>query len=1655
MGRSAAKTAAPKSSRNQPAVSKLAQTAKKASARHLSAHAPANEIILEKEADAVARRVKYSAATGRVWPEPKGDAPPLPSLVTTPAVSASRQSANGPDERLGPDADLSLSRSYASGMLGKSARSFFEPLFGKSFEAVLIHNDRYAHEAAERLNARAFTIQNRIYFNESQFNPLTLDGTKLLAHELTHVVQQTAAGPDSVAHARIQRWQRSQEDTAETAAPPSANMRVSLSGIALYPANAFLSEGRTQPQMMAMILQRLLREEFRDEIVQRVIDELDRASVTWLGLLRRESVAPAGLRVHGPVTLDARSSLTLLHILERLHLEPDLTDDQRELLILGNDVIDIYHAIQQSDNPLPEWYTARMLAREMAQNADLLRAYHDYRLTLDDGLSISGNAEIWERIVRYVSRPARIIERIRVDYELGNDTNTRVVGGYRRLTGVSVMDTALFRAAPDSVDQSAALNFMRFIRTQPHHFEQALASRNTRKTLLERFERFYRRSDAARPRGDEQLLDAPATANARPWPADITVTPPIQEPLYEASLAADYRFVMSLRMGHWLDHFALYSYSWERVKIERPPRDESEIAELTGESERPTHEEVMELRRRRVRRYNQADIERVISEAGIAPNTGALELTVANNILRRFSAEFRGELQRLTEPRHEEVIAFPRPGLYMVRCTALPVLEGHEEVVRPPSVAYTLVNIMDPVDLAVAQHKRTMDIRSEARERMEEIEELLNQPQSRADIADLEQELLILRDLGGSIDDVLSGRRSRITSRLNPLLRRQQDLERRIEALERQPGNHDEALRRLNAERYIFRLRNSRIIRNLQSQLEDLDEISEAREGQHRDYQGPREQIDATFLNDSGLSINLLLEATRLHAPDTESASEEDDYYEFVVADLTTNTGNIGFGRGSSRTEAITRATADVLEENGDYGRGRLILTVDQYDIHREIHAGFNAILFEALENVTMVASLAAIVAAPFTGGASLYLLLPLGVAGALPSLYRLYERYSASTLRADLDVAMDFVNIIGGFIGLAHGGASVFRLVRMGRVLLVAGVVGDFSGYILMGAGVVQQLAALQGLPEGEKRERFMRIIFDVLLQFGMIAGGTLAQFQAQYEAHRRRRGPDNSSAPDAEVSARRGEARESREGVTEAERVPEVDQPEAVRVPPENESARRGGARTPEDAESVPHSVEHLEFPEGTVAAPPPVRDRSAAESARYRRDADEMYDTMWRGFAEDAADQAAARRREAAMFRNSETGEIILIQGDESSVYVTERGPGGEVRREYPAGGGQAQQWKEILDRADAGRWELLRHSHPIDPGTGAVAHYARFPSGATGDFSAVLFSAVSDNQPVSSRIDYMTADGPNHTIFGVTPESDRPVWIDYPDPETGSRQFLEFESIEAYHQWYQERFGSSLGAVPSSYRNLADAFEPRQDIPGQQEGSRAPAGERDPSAPRSPRDRSGREPESETGAEHEQRLILEDRASRARDPHNDFAMTLDYRGAAHNEPANTFARIRDEIRTRLEQLSQNHNVDAMPEFNPDVLQQRTIDYIMGNSSLRTLYTELDLALNQRNRAILSRPEWRSLSYSTLRFMRSNFNRFFNGFVHSRKPDVVDIDFRNRTIYVTDPTFQNNPFHHFKTIFYGYVIREMTGYSVIAQDITQRVGGIPEIRVLLDIQ
>jgi hypothetical protein len=86
--------------------------------------------------------------------------------------------------------DYAMRSSYGVPLPAHLVRKY-EPKLGVSLGTVRVHEDLAAGNAAQALNARAFTVGNDIYFGRGEYAPETRRGELLLAHEVVHVVRHT------------------------------------------------------------------------------------------------------------------------------------------------------------------------------------------------------------------------------------------------------------------------------------------------------------------------------------------------------------------------------------------------------------------------------------------------------------------------------------------------------------------------------------------------------------------------------------------------------------------------------------------------------------------------------------------------------------------------------------------------------------------------------------------------------------------------------------------------------------------------------------------------------------------------------------------------------------------------------------------------------------------------------------------------------------------------------------------------------------------------------------------------------------------------------------------------------------------------------------------------------------------------------------------------------------------------------------------------------------------------------------------------------------------------------------------------------------------------------------------------------------------------
>ena len=150
--------------------------------------------------------------------------------------------------------------------LDKDTRGFMESRLGSDFSDVRVHTDAKAHDSARSVQAYAYTVGSDVVFQSGKYEPESDSGKRMLAHELTHVVQQRsgpvagtpAPGGIQISHPS-DRFEQAAESTADrvmssSPAAPSAS-------VAAAPASVQRQGEEEEEQVQGLFVQREGEEE--------------------------------------------------------------------------------------------------------------------------------------------------------------------------------------------------------------------------------------------------------------------------------------------------------------------------------------------------------------------------------------------------------------------------------------------------------------------------------------------------------------------------------------------------------------------------------------------------------------------------------------------------------------------------------------------------------------------------------------------------------------------------------------------------------------------------------------------------------------------------------------------------------------------------------------------------------------------------------------------------------------------------------------------------------------------------------------------------------------------------------------------------------------------------------------------------------------------------------------------------------------------------------------------------------------------------------------------------------------------------------------------------------------------------------------------------
>jgi hypothetical protein len=674
----------------------------------------------------------------------------------------------------------------------------------------------------------------------------------------------------------------------------------------------------------------------------------------------------------------------------------------------------------------------------------------------------------------------------------------------------------------------------------------------------------------------------------------------------------------------------------------------------------------------------------------------------------------------------------------------------------------------------------------------------------------------------------------------------------------------------------------------------------------------------------------------------------------------------------------------------------------------------------EAIQNVTLAIWAAAVVAAPLTGGASLSLLVPVGIVGAVPSAYRLVERARTATFELDLESATDILNIAASAVSVGRLGAMArisvganpsLRAVWVAKGLMIFGLGLHGLNAVVLGATVIEQLAQVanqKNLSDSERRAQMMLILGNVMIQVGMAVGEKLSSRGRNLRGTR----------PGAE-SSEGGVAKQREEKVPRPTGGEMIDPRTAGKTM--SDLVPGGGKPLPAvEREAVVRDVRSQESlfarlaeegmrREAPAELPQPTVSVTSSKPRMGVTDVHEAYRIY------DEALRAHGSKKEVAIYRDVKTGDYAVVVGSETAV-----------------------------NAPVAGDWEGVLHYHP-NPYN---AKQFRLPAPA--DFLGMMRKFVVGGRAVREFLEYdMPGVGRGRTEFGISADNEKPFYVrvflpdgssstlrfahdgtyagfwsgekTYVDPESPLyRQMLH--DIPEYLKQMREARQSAVAAEPSAGRKTAAGVTPPPQAPAALTTARGDL--------------------TEEGVQFLRKRFPKRFANKTADKiRHEFAGqdSGDLLEAVGKEEAQ---QTRRGLGSRAQSIlldAKRQNLASIAKVLGKKLQLDT--GVLRQPVLEFVRTEMPEAFEFMNNHpdMAVREAWVEFAWGPKAGARKGPSAgFLLGTVGNKKPDIVEVFPGQKRIIVTDITHRaGDPIHNFKTLFYATVMERMTGFESGALD------------------
>lgn len=994
-------------------------------------------------------------------------------------------------------------------------------------QPVRIHIDERAEFELAGRSSRGAARESQVFIRPQGFDATSRAGRRLLAHELAHVAQAglriTSAGTgagtgpgtgtdtaataiaetearaigDAFAAGRVVRPPRVALPLAATLhddetqaredellkVPKVFRLSISYNGIEATPQPAdqkWLGNVDLRLQSMAALIKALVGKNYSVALL--------REAVAWL-------VANGGIRYDGThegtatqdetavrVVIAAPLALNMVKYFTNVRkpaVPLTLTEKQLGMLRTLATSQAVYQRLVEAGFIRYPWYTLYVFQQVMFANQPLL----DEFVAAGDDEARFTDAQVHrdEKLTPFED----VLDAMRADAALVDED------GYRALWMMPAKpEGATTTPSPPPADRNQPVNqtlageLLKDM--QSHHGVQEIVRAEHDPVFRKAVFRDWARRMKLRKvdlEGDISLRNTPDQAVQAPDPSALLSHPPLEPPYYDRQAGSEMLFWMNVYTPNMWEHFRSWFYSWEVIRV---PQDDWSQRDDVGKDQKATGEDIggfgsiLGSRLHRNLSNAKVDVGRSISnvESMLGPiGMARAGLQVGSSALSAVGSVIKTAFGKFSERPWEYTAPISEPGVYVVRCTATRPEDKTTLIHKMPSVAYLPVWVREAEEITTDRVKVDDTMAQISRKRLTEIQARLADkadPPSDEERKQLEREA---HDLGGVLFGDAEAQLNVELSKLEAVkndtaqwkdlgTKGQQDVDKRIDEI-----------------KAIKKKRND--------WMSDLSDES---------LETP-EKLSSYFVAQEGTTANrpmhLLLEIVPLKA--------DRGMFRYAVFDNTSKDGEHRKGPArDNKSDAIADAIQSLLEDVG-YGRGIVTVAIPKsmWDVGRTeseirtvaIARSAKMLFLEGLENAALVASIAVIAAAPFTGGASLALLIPIGVIGAIPSAYRIANRVSEGTFEWDMTTAMDVMNCLGAVAGLGQFATSVKLISVSARVWTIVGLGMDGLQGILGTYDLIDKLRSIDPtLPEGARMAEAMVIVGNALLQLGIAVGGHMA---------------------------------------------------------------------------------------------------------------------------------------------------------------------------------------------------------------------------------------------------------------------------------------------------------------------------------------------------------------------------------------------------------------------------------------------------------------------------------------------------------------------------------------------------------------------------------